>query len=386
MPIAVFCRKCDQRYQVKDEFAGKKIRCPDCQNVIEVGTCTNDGIEVLDEDEEEEYGDQPRALPERRRRRSREDRLAKRSRSRSGRGLEIPQWSVAVGIGVVAMLLMAVLCLFSPLAMQIMVLALGTVAALTAVGGFGLNLVGMIGGWFKALILSMEEDRGLLFLFVPFYPIYFIITRIDQLHPFRMIFFVGLMCDLAGLLLFVSSIGLTGAGFAIHGQRYAAAEIGFRKRPTPTAWTSTNPSNPWAQQQQPPLSAPVQPQQPMANFPQPAQPVHQPAPEFPQPNFAPPNFPAPQARPNFPQNDTRKQSYLNRTQAEIRTIPAPRGHEFAAGDTVYLEWGANWYECEVLEVNSAGHPKVHWIGWSSSWDEYFTPDKIRIPRKKKSQD
>ncbi len=349
MPIAVFCRKCDQRYQVKDEFAGKKIRCPDCQNVIEVGTRTNDGIEVLDEDEEEEYGDQPRALPERRRRRSREERLTKRSRVRTGSGDGSWGW-VLGGVGVAGLFGVALIGFLFPWVMFILAFVLlFTGAAAAAVGGIG------------CIVKAFQEDVacGLMYLFVPFYGIYYIFTRWDDIQPFGFCVLGGAGTEIVALVLMFAGFALTAAGTSRPGALAGGPNF--------------------AQAQPPQFQMPP----PAVNFPQP---VHQPAPEFPQPDFAPPNFPAPRAMPNFPQQDARQKSYLNRTQAEIRTILAPRGHEFAVGDTVYLEWGANWYECEVLEVNSAGHPKVHWIGWSSSWDEYFTPDKIRIARKKKSQD
>jgi len=33
MPLSVTCSQCSKTYVLKDEFAGKKIRCPDCDNV-----------------------------------------------------------------------------------------------------------------------------------------------------------------------------------------------------------------------------------------------------------------------------------------------------------------------------------------------------------------
>jgi len=60
MPIEVSCRKCGKAYRVKDERAGTKIRCKDCQTVIEVPQTSED-----------DYGDQmwsepaPQSLPPR---------------------------------------------------------------------------------------------------------------------------------------------------------------------------------------------------------------------------------------------------------------------------------------------------------------------------------
>lgn len=54
MPIEVSCRKCGKAYRVKDERAGTKIRCKDCQTVIEVPQCE----EFFDVDGEvESYAD-----------------------------------------------------------------------------------------------------------------------------------------------------------------------------------------------------------------------------------------------------------------------------------------------------------------------------------------
>ncbi|WP_165072021.1 hypothetical protein [Paludisphaera rhizosphaerae] len=36
MPITVTCSDCERSYTLKDEFAGKKLRCPDCDNVMVV--------------------------------------------------------------------------------------------------------------------------------------------------------------------------------------------------------------------------------------------------------------------------------------------------------------------------------------------------------------
>lgn len=51
MPISVTCPQCDQTYSLKEEFAGKKARCPDCQGVLSVPA-----REVFDADAESKYG------------------------------------------------------------------------------------------------------------------------------------------------------------------------------------------------------------------------------------------------------------------------------------------------------------------------------------------
>lgn len=49
MPISVTCSDCDKKLKVKDEAAGKKVRCPGCSNVISVPRAPEPEIEVLDE-------------------------------------------------------------------------------------------------------------------------------------------------------------------------------------------------------------------------------------------------------------------------------------------------------------------------------------------------
>ncbi|QDU95043.1 TM2 domain-containing protein [Lignipirellula cremea] len=48
MPIEISCSSCDKRLRVKDDLAGKKVRCPQCKGVIEV---PSDGVSVAAEDE-----------------------------------------------------------------------------------------------------------------------------------------------------------------------------------------------------------------------------------------------------------------------------------------------------------------------------------------------
>ena len=36
MAIQVVCRSCESTYNLKEEYAGRKVRCPKCQGVLEV--------------------------------------------------------------------------------------------------------------------------------------------------------------------------------------------------------------------------------------------------------------------------------------------------------------------------------------------------------------
>lgn len=52
--------------------------------------------------------------------------------------------------------------------------------------------------------------------------------------------------------------------------------------------------------------------------------------------------------------------------------------QFAVGDKVDVKWNASWWKAEVLAVNSPKY-RVHYVGWSASWDEDVTTDRVRPP-------
>jgi hypothetical protein len=49
-----------------------------------------------------------------------------------------------------------------------------------------------------------------------------------------------------------------------------------------------------------------------------------------------------------------------------------------AGDKVDIEWKGSWWQGEVLEVKD-GKYKVHYTGWSNSWDEWVGSERLRAP-------
>ncbi|HEX8386569.1 MAG TPA: Tudor-knot domain-containing protein [Rubricoccaceae bacterium] len=59
---------------------------------------------------------------------------------------------------------------------------------------------------------------------------------------------------------------------------------------------------------------------------------------------------------------------------------APTG--YAAGQAVHIDWEGTWYAGHVVEVGAgatAGQYKIHYDGWADSWDEWVTPEKLRLP-------
>ena len=49
MPIAVSCSQCEKKLKVKDEAAGKKVRCPGCSSVIQVPQAAEPEVDELEE-------------------------------------------------------------------------------------------------------------------------------------------------------------------------------------------------------------------------------------------------------------------------------------------------------------------------------------------------
>src|SRR5262245_28851555 len=42
-----------------------------------------------------------------------------------------------------------------------------------------------------------------------------------------------------------------------------------------------------------------------------------------------------------------------------------------------IQWGGTWWEGSVLASNN-GQYLIHYDGWSSSWDEWVGPDRVRF--------
>ena len=111
MPIAVTCTECGASMKVKDELAGKRIRCRQCSEVVAVPRPAEDDDALLDQLVEEEHAsetfDEETAAAPRARRKSaaKPERPAK---SRSGAGGAAAKSFLV--IGVVAAVSLLVLC------------------------------------------------------------------------------------------------------------------------------------------------------------------------------------------------------------------------------------------------------------------------------------
>lgn len=96
MAIEVQCGACFRTYRVKDERAGSKIRCKECQEVIEVPY--EDDIGDFDEDD---YVEEPAPVRRPKKKKRSSDRPKKRKPKRSqSSGDVVPVWRRVLGLPV----------------------------------------------------------------------------------------------------------------------------------------------------------------------------------------------------------------------------------------------------------------------------------------------
>jgi hypothetical protein len=87
---------------------------------------------------------------------------------------------------------------FHPLLRAIALLAVLVTAAIAMIVGFGLILVGGVG----MIVVAFEEDTscGLLYLFVPGYSLYYLVTRWDETR-YPKLAALGMLLILGGLVM-----------------------------------------------------------------------------------------------------------------------------------------------------------------------------------------
>ncbi|MEQ8351572.1 MAG: Tudor-knot domain-containing protein [Leptospiraceae bacterium] len=61
--------------------------------------------------------------------------------------------------------------------------------------------------------------------------------------------------------------------------------------------------------------------------------------------------------------------------------PAPMNTaecDYDVAQTVQVQWKGKWYEAQILKVkDDCSQYFIHYTGWSDSWDEWVTPDRIK---------
>ena len=224
MGVKFQCGQCGTSYEVSEKYAGKRVKCRQCQAAVQVPEAI---VELGDADMDtsvagplaglldEELaggpalpgvgsaaagspfaasGPVPRTAPAGGGRRSE----GGSPRRKPKRQMKVPRSAVAVGVCVLIVLL------------GLAIPPLGAlVGAVAVIGGVGLLLVGSL--W--CLGVPFQEDIlcGLMYLFVPFYSLYYLITRWPEMRKPFLVSLAGMGMIMASPLLMTTSI-LTGAG------------------------------------------------------------------------------------------------------------------------------------------------------------------------------
>jgi len=55
----------------------------------------------------------------------------------------------------------------------------------------------------------------------------------------------------------------------------------------------------------------------------------------------------------------------------------PEAAAWKVGDAVDVEWKRQWWKATILSVEGEGKYKIHYVGWSSSWDETVPASRVR---------
>lgn len=62
----------------------------------------------------------------------------------------------------------------------------------------------------------------------------------------------------------------------------------------------------------------------------------------------------------------------------VVVTPPPVAPTYVPGQVVQVEWGGQWYAARVLAIDPNGAFRIHYEGWSDSWDEAVPFTRIRI--------
>ncbi|MFN0197194.1 MAG: MJ0042-type zinc finger domain-containing protein [Planctomycetaceae bacterium] len=208
MPITVSCPECAQTYRLKDELAGKKVRCKGCETIIPIPQASSE-IEDYNFDDDLDFDDEQNEREARRRRAVRNQshtktatKKKKKKRRSSNDDLEGGDlWfsratKIALGVGAFDF---AFALLFFVTNLDI----LKGPSAIAMMGSIGLAMIYIIAGGLWNLSIVLEEDVLclLLWFFVPFYSLYYIISRWDQCARPVLIQFMGFGIILAASMI-----------------------------------------------------------------------------------------------------------------------------------------------------------------------------------------
>lgn len=58
------------------------------------------------------------------------------------------------------------------------------------------------------------------------------------------------------------------------------------------------------------------------------------------------------------------------------STPVSQARPATLGEKLQVSWSGSWYDATILEIGE-GQYKVHYEGWSSDWDEWVVPSRLR---------
>lgn len=196
MSIPVTCDECFTDFKVKDQHAGKRFRCKNCDAIVTVPRARPVPEDDWDDDFESD------ALPPVVKKPSRQ-RAKSRQRSATGTGLQgfYDRLSPGrmIGAPMAAMFVSICLALVLPSVAKFLFWLLYLFAG-------GITITGMA----LSVVTAFKEDSscGLMFLFVPFYSIYYIFDRWPTMWKPTTMILVGLMIFLFPIILALAAIVL----------------------------------------------------------------------------------------------------------------------------------------------------------------------------------
>jgi hypothetical protein len=179
MPIEVTCDECFTPHSVKSEFAGKRFKCRECGAALVVPRKS-----AVAAGSARSAPPPPRAAapsPAATSQKKRSSRSGSKSRSRAGSSgwLSGPRGWIVGGVGLLVIVALVLVPQF-----------LGILAMPLVLAGIALTLWGAL----KCLASAFEEDVtcGLMWIFVPFYSVFFTLTRWDTVGRYFLTFVGGI--------------------------------------------------------------------------------------------------------------------------------------------------------------------------------------------------
>ncbi|MFV0446288.1 MAG: hypothetical protein ACK5Q5_22165 [Planctomycetaceae bacterium] len=179
MKIDVICPDCDTKYRVGEEHAGKKIRCKQCQSVVEIPAAAAVDDELGGDDDEFSWDEAPApkrsasggGLPPRVRRNpvEKQPREIPRQKPKWEGGSGVNHQLVIALVGGAAIIGLLIAGLFKP--------------DVGFWGGIGLLGIGNLFTYFHAV----ENNCGLWYRFIPLYSIYYTFTNLQPLWHWAII-------------------------------------------------------------------------------------------------------------------------------------------------------------------------------------------------------